>query len=369
MLQRTIKYIIGFLGFIVGFGLSIILKRILVSKICFNGWRGLSIQVVISFIIGLTFYLYSQKIIDRWRKYIGLLESKIEKIPLNEILLGSFGLILGLVIANLLSKPLIYIDIPYIAFVLQIILYGGLGCLGIKAMARKKEDIFSLEENLKAYKKSESKYYDKDSSNSIPKILDTGAIIDGRILDICKTGIIEGPLIIADFVLEELQSIADSTEDLKRNKGRRGLDILNEIQKGKIKELGIEVIISYEKFVGIEATDSKLLELARLLKGKIITTDYNLNKIAEIHGINVLSINELANALKPIVFPGEVIEAYVAKDGKEKGQGLAYLDDGTMIVIESGGNFIGETIGITVTSALQTSAGKMIFAKPRMIAE
>lgn len=369
MLRKTIKYIIAFWGFTIGLGLSIILKKMLISRIFMDDWKELIVQLMISFFVGFIFYLYSQRIMERWKKYISLLVIELENIPFNEIVLGSFGLILGLVIANLLSKPLIYIDIPYIAFVLQIILYGGLGCLGIKAMTKKKENIFSLEENLKSYKSIEVKSFDGNSSNSIPKILDTSAIIDGRISGLCKTGFIEGPLIIAEFVLEELQNIADSTDGLKRNKGRKGLDTLNEIHKEKVqKELNLEVIISYEKFDEIEAIDSKLLELTRLMKGKIITTDYNLNKIAEIHGINVLNINELANALKPVVLPGEEMEAYVAKEGKEKGQGLAYLDDGTMIVIESGGNFIGETIGIIVTSALQTSAGKMIFAKTKMLA-
>lgn len=154
---------------------------------------------------------------------------------------------------------------------------------------------------------------------------------------------------------------------MRRQKGRRGLDILNELQKDKIqKKLDIEVVISYEKFDAVESVDSKLLELARLMQGKIITNDFNLNKVAEIHGIEVLNINDLANALKPIVLPGEEIEAYVSESGKEEGQGLAYMDDGTMIVIESGKKFIGETIKVIVTSALQTSAGKMIFAKLKL---
>ncbi len=172
----------------------------------------------------------------------------------------------------------------------------------------------------------------KINYKSCPKILDTSVIIDGRIADICRTGFIEGPLVIPEFVLEELQHIADSSDALKRNRGRRGLDILNKIQK----ELDIEVIIDDKKFEEEKEVDTKLLKLTQLLKGKIITNDYNLNKVAEVQGIDVLNINELANAVKPIVLPGEEMVVQVIKDGKESGQGLAYLDDGTMIVVESG---------------------------------
>lgn len=192
--------------------------------------------------------------------------------------------------------------------------------------------------------------------------MDTSVIIDGRIADICKTGFIEGPLVIPEFVLGELQSIADSSDGLKRNRGRRGLDILNKIQK----ELDIEVIIHEEKFPDVPEVDTKLLKLTQLLEGRIITNDYNLNKVAEVQGIEVLNINDLANAVKPVVLPGEEMEVQIIKSGKEAGQGLAYLDDGTMIVVESGRAYIGNTIGVLVTSVLQTSAGRMIFAKPNI---
>jgi len=195
--------------------------------------------------------------------------------------------------------------------------------------------------------------------------LDTSVIIDGRIADICKTGFVEGPLIIPQFVLEELQHIADSSDTLKRNRGRRGLDILNKIQK----ELDIEVIIYDKKIDDVEEVDSKLLKLAQMLKGKIITNDFNLNKVAEVQGIEVLNVNELANAVKPIVLPGEEMVVHVIKDGKEFNQGLAYLDDGTMIVVEGGKQYIGEKIDVIVTSVLQTSAGRMIFAKPKSLVD
>ena len=197
--------------------------------------------------------------------------------------------------------------------------------------------------------------------SSRPKILDTSVIIDGRIFDICKTGFVEGPLVIPAFVLEELRHIADSSDALKRNRGRRGLDILNQIQK----ELDIPVRI-YEKDIDdVQEVDSKLLKLGQILKGMVITNDYNLNKVAEFQGVPVLNINELANALKPVVLPGEEMLVQVIKDGKEMGQGIAYLDDGTMIVVDGGKKYVGESIDVLVTSVLQTAAGRMIFAKPK----
>jgi len=195
-----------------------------------------------------------------------------------------------------------------------------------------------------------------------PKILDTSVIIDGRIADICETGFIEGTLIIPNFVLEELQHIADSSDNLKRNRGRRGLDILNRIQR----DLGIKVEIYDASSIGDGAdVDTKLVLLAKALRGKIVTNDFNLNKVAELQGIAVLNVNELANAVKPVVLPGEEMEVHLIKDGKESGQGIGYLDDGTMIVVDGGKRHIGETIDVSVTSVLQTAAGRMIFAKPK----
>jgi len=195
------------------------------------------------------------------------------------------------------------------------------------------------------------------------KILDTSVIIDGRIADICKTGFIEGTLVIPEFVLEELQHIADSSDLLKRNRGRRGLDILNKIQK----ELDVRVLIYEEAVEEAGEVDSKLVKLAKAMRGKVVTNDFNLNKVCELQGVSVLNINDLANAVKPVVLPGEEIVVQVIKDGKEHGQGVAYLDDGTMIVVEGGRDYIGTTMEVLVTSVLQTSAGRMIFAKPKLL--
>ena len=191
------------------------------------------------------------------------------------------------------------------------------------------------------------------------KILDTSVIIDGRIADVCETGFLDGTLVIPQFVLKELQLIADSADTLKRNRGRRGLDILQKIQKMS----GVEVTISDVDFADIKEVDLKLIELARTLNGEIVTNDFNLNKVAQLRGVEVLNINELANSLKPVVLPGEIMKVFILKEGKEYNQGVAYLDDGTMVVVDNARRMIGKTIDIVVTSVLQTTAGKMIFGR------
>ena len=190
--------------------------------------------------------------------------------------------------------------------------------------------------------------------------MDTSVIIDGRIADICSTGFLDGKLLIPVFVLEELQHIADSADALKRVRGRRGLDILQKIRT----ESGLQVEIINQDFEDITEVDSKLIRLGQQLGGKIVTNDYNLNKVSELQGVPVLNINDLSNAVKPVVIPGENMHVTVVKEGKEQGQGIAYLDDGTMIVIENGRYYLNKAIEVEVTSALQTSAGRMIFAKP-----
>jgi len=191
------------------------------------------------------------------------------------------------------------------------------------------------------------------------KILDTSVIIDGRISDVCESGFLEGVFIIPQFILQELQHVADSADSTKRARGRRGLDILHKIQKMS----NITVRIVDEDFPKIKEVDSKLVALARLLNAKVITNDFNLNKVAELQGVSVLNINELANALKPVVLPGETMKIFILKEGKEYNQGVAYLDDGTMVVVENGRRLMGKNAEVTVTSVLQTTAGRMIFSK------
>jgi uncharacterized protein YacL len=191
------------------------------------------------------------------------------------------------------------------------------------------------------------------------KILDTSVIIDGRVADICEAGFLDGTLVVPQFVLKELQQVADSGDTMRRNRGRRGLDILQKIQK----MTGVEVMVSDLDFPEVREVDLKLIELARALHGKIVTNDFNLNKVAQLRGVGVLNINELANAMKPVVLPGEVMKVFILKEGKEYNQGVAYLDDGTMVVVDNARKMISKTIDIVVTSVLQTTAGKMIFGR------
>ncbi len=197
------------------------------------------------------------------------------------------------------------------------------------------------------------------SGKKVYKILDTSVIIDGRIADIAETGFLDGLIVIPQFVLRELQLVADSADSLKRNRGRRGLDILQRLQK----TASVQIQIVEDDFPTVREVDMKLIELAKLYEGKILTNDFNLNKVAQLQGVPVLNINELANSLKPIVLPGEIMRVFILKEGKEYNQGVAYLDDGTMVVVDNARKMIGKTIDISVTSVLQTTAGKMIFGK------
>lgn len=285
------------------------------------------------------------------------LEQKLFRMPISEIVGGAIGLIIGLIIATLLGVAIDWIPWVWVGGVLKVAVTVLLGYLGVSVGTKRKEELLSFLPRFGKDKptKSEAKQFQPH------KILDTSVIIDGRIADICKSGFVEGTLIIPGFILEELRHIADSSDLLKRNRGRRGLDILNKIRK----ELDVMVQITDQDFEDISEVDSKLVKLAQVLNGKIITNDYNLNKVAQLQGVKVLNINELANAVKPVVLPGEEMTVQVIKDGKEAGQGVAYLDDGTMIVVDSGRKFIGQTIGVIVTSVLQTAAGRMIFAKPK----
>jgi uncharacterized protein YacL len=203
------------------------------------------------------------------------------------------------------------------------------------------------------------RFFKEKSVGRSCKILDTSVVIDGRIADLCGTAFIEGTLVVPQFVLKELQLVADSSDGLKRQRGRRGLDVLDHLQKSK----GVSVMITEMDFPDIRDVDSKLIELAKRLDAKIVTNDLNLNKVARLQGISVLNINELANALKPIVLPGETMGVFIIKEGKEKDQGVAYLDDGTMVVVDNSRRLIGQNVNITVTSVLQTTVGKMIFGR------
>ncbi len=275
----------------------------------------------------------------------------IRKISIRNLSAGLVGLVFGIFMSWVLTTVIKLIPMKPEAYLsVQIILTLIFCYLGM-AIALRGKDEFSL---IIPYIKFER----RDQAEQIV-ILDTSVIIDGRVADICQTKFITGRLIIPRFVLKELQQIADSQDTLKRNRGRRGLDILNKIQKSTY----MDVKIAEEDFPELTEVDAKLIKLATVLDGNILTNDYNLNKIAELQGVTVLNINDLANAVKPVVLPGEVLEVRITKEGKEYNQGVAYLDDGTMIVVDNARYLIGQSLRVIVTSVLQTSAGRMIFAK------
>jgi len=261
---------------------------------------------------------------------------------------GIFGVTGALVISHLLS--LTSLEKASISYV-QITLLLLLGYVGL-VVGASKGDLLNLAAMGGLF--SAERQGRKSS-----KILDTSVIIDGRIADICETGFIEGPLLLPQFVLRELQLVADSTDPQKRNRGRRGLDVMQRIQK--ITSVHVQIV--EEDFPQVREVDLKLIELAKKIEGKILTNDFNLNKVAQLQHVPVLNINELANALKPVVLPGEIMRVFILKEGKEYNQGVAYLDDGTMVVVDNAKKMISKTIDISVTSVLQTTAGKMIFGK------
>lgn len=328
-----------------------------VPKFLMNFWPHsvLSICILISSILGV---FLAPPLANKIIKTTHWLEQKLHKTPLQEIIGGVTGLIIGLIIAVLLGSA--FSDIPYVGGLIKSLGALLLGYLGLSVGIKKREELLSAFSSFPKFGR-DKQGKDKEKNLLSYKILDTSVIIDGRIADLCQSGFVEGVLVIPGFVLEELRHIADSSDLLKRNRGRRGLDILNKIRK----ELEIPVQINEQDFEDIAEVDSKLVRLAQVLNAKVLTNDYNLNKVAELQGVQVLNINELSNAIKPVVLPGEEMVVQVIKDGKESGQGVAYLDDGTMIVVDGGKKYIGMTISVLVTSVLQTAAGRMIFAKPK----
>lgn len=338
---------------------------------------------------GLGGWIVSPYLIDKLRIFTSFVEKQLSKMPINDVIAGAVGLAIGLIIANLLGNA--FARIPIVGDYIPIIFSIVLGYLGIRITIKKRKeltgsfgfipsvlkDVLRNHETPKDTKEVEQPVVVPDNppvekakvnlvklqehKNKNYKLLDTNVIIDGRIADICKTGFLEGTLLIPVFVLEELQHIADSSDTLRRVRGRRGLDVLQRIRTDSEHDVEIMNV----DFDDVQEVDSKLVRLAQKLGGKIITNDFNLNKVAQLRGVEVLNINDLSNAVKPVVIPGETMRVQVVKDGKEPGQGVAYLDDGTMIVIENGHRYLSRTISVEVTSALQTSAGRMIFAKPR----
>lgn len=279
------------------------------------------------------------------------LEFGLRRVSTRGLSVAVFGLAFGLIIAKLVFEAVSLVPLDKnLLNIFRVFIFLIFSYLGMVVALRGKDE-FNL---IIPYVR-----FSRQDQNQDIVIFDTSVIIDGRVVDICKTGFLQGKFLVPRFVLKELHLISDSTDALKRNRGRRGLDTLNKIQKLE----NLDVKITEEDFPEIKETDAKLVKLAKVLDGKIFTNDYNLNKVAQLEGVKVLNMNDLANALKPAVLPGETMSIHIIKEGKEAQQGIAYLDDGTMIVVEDAKKSLGKTKEILVTSVLQTSAGRMIFGK------
>lgn len=364
MSNRISRLFIAVLGSVLGYQITnYLLTSVITDLGNVRETQWLMGMALVGFIFG---FLIAPALLKAWNCSLGKVLTNLHRATLQEVVAGASGLCVGLLIAVLLTIP-IPRSIPVIGEYIPLAVTLVLGYIGASVALKKKDEVLQLL-NVVPARTERSSVRDRVNSwgiqSSVPaKILDTSVIIDGRISDICSTGFIEGILYVPNFVLEELQHIADSSDVLKRNRGRRGLDILNKMQKERkviVKVLDRDVDDATE-------VDSKLVKLAKMLGAKVVTNDFNLNKVAELYGVEVLNINELANAVKPVVLPGEEMTVHIIKDGKEQGQGIGYLDDGTMIVVDGGRRYIGENVGVMVTSVLQTAAGRMIFAKPKAL--
>ena len=383
-LTKTKKIIVGFiavlfgsLGF--GLGLLLVLSDFYQNNVGTGLWISLVLLAGATAVFLVLGILLGPAIIRTTEKLIRFGENRLSKIPTADLMGGIFGLIIGLIIASLIGPALS--NIPFIGSYLPLITSILLGYLGLSLGIKKREEMFSFNlgrfrPNLTNPKEQEKKIETRPEDAPAgaaelftagpgnicaPKILDTSVIIDGRVSDIYRTGFLEGVIIIPKFVLTELQHIADSSDALKRNRGRRGLDILNNMRK----DMQGVIQVPDTDFPEVAEVDAKLVRLAQQTGGDILTNDYNLNKVAELQGVRVLNINDLINALKPVFLPGEEMTVQVIKEGKEQRQGIGYLDDGTMIVVDGGRKYINQRIYTVVTSVLQTSAGRMIFVKPK----
>lgn len=286
---------------------------------------------------------------------VRLLRKGINQLPTTQLAAGITGLILGLVVALLVSFPLSLLPQPFgqtLPFLCALLF----AYLGIVVMTARQNDIAALIGQRSFLPSGGTEDYFSEQF----LLLDTSVIIDGRIADVSRTGFISGTMLVPQFVLNELQHIADSSDALRRNRGRRGLDILNQLQK----EPRAHVRITDMDVKNVREVDDKLVALAKQLRCPVLTNDYNLNRVAELQGVHVLNVNELANAVKAVFLPGETLQIKIIQEGKEMGQGVGYLDDGTMVVVEDGRRYLGDTVNMVVTKVLQTAAGRMIFARP-----
>lgn len=362
--RGILKLVFSLIGGGIGFALARVLSVILPSLVgSVSNAFFYVLYIALTLIFAIIFYLLYGSAERGLKNLVNSIDSDIRKLSAADFILGSIGLLVGLLISALIGILISRIEIPILSYMLTIFVYVIVIATSISIFVRRKDDFRSFFKSIKD-KKNELKDVPEKGvkegiSNSYIKVVDTSVIIDGRIQDIMATGFIEGRVIIPNFVLVELQYIADSEDSDKRQRGRRGLDILNNLRKNYPNQVEV---VEYNKGEKIPV-DLLLLKMAEDINASVLTNDYNLNKVAGVKGIRVLNINDLANAVKPVVLPGEVMTVKITGEGTEEGQGVGYLNDGTMIVVMNGVKFIGKTVDVTVQSVLQTSAGRLIFAK------
>ena len=357
-MEKLLRLLLVLLGVGVGLAaaqLGLALFRLSHQNADIPAWVPVAAYTGMGILGGLILLLLSNRIIRRVSSLSIEMQREFDKMPVNQLLSAVIGLILGLIVAALLRQMLTFLGNGVAGAALTAILYLTLGALGYNIGKRRSREFMAMITRLSgAREKSKTRKHGYASR----KYVDTSAIIDGRILEIAKTGFIEGEFVVPQFVVDELQHVADSADDRKRERGRRGLDILREMQQS-LKQL----VIDPADIPDIQDVDVKLMRQARDCGGTVITVDYNLQKAAAVSGVKSLNVHELAEALRPAVVQGMDLRVRVMKEGREASQGVAYLDDGTMVVVEGGKDRIGDEVDVTVASVLQTSAGRMIFAK------
>lgn len=342
MLGKILRIIFGLTGLVTGYTVA---RTVLVDLLPGDS-KGLEIPlyIITSLILGMLLFYLTGKIFNAFIKFFGKAETSVSEVTFYEIVVGLSGLIVGLVVANLVAIP--FRMIPVAGSAIAVFLNIGLGIGGIYFALSKKDEI-------------DFNVFKKRAAGGGGKVLDTCVLIDGRIVDIVKTGFIDGRIVIPRFIVQELQVLADNGENGKKQKGRRGLENLEKL----VKDMESAEVVNTEFDDSDAETDVKLLKYCNKTGSGIITLDYNLNKVAAVTGINVLNINDLANSVKKIAVPGEKIMLTISREGKENGQGIGYLEDGTMIIVENGRQHIGKQKEVTVTSVTQTSAGRLVFSK------
>lgn len=360
IVRRLLRLLIALSGAGVGMAVALAVMRL---RTWTNPGEALPIEWIITLYLGsaaagaLIFFLLGGFIIAKGSEWAANLENRLDKLTMAQLSSSILGLVSGLLIAALVSQVVGFLGASMFTTAFSALLYVFLGALGLSIGLKRSDDMGQLLGRLPGLR--ERRVSRKAAPHGRVKLLDTSVIIDGRILDVCKTGFMEGELIVPDFVLDELRHIADSSDNSRRARGRRGLDILKKLQE----EPGVAVRVENTGENGETEVDVRLLRLAQQTGGAIVTGDYNLNKAASISGVGVMNLNDLARALRPVVLPGEEMSVAILKEGKEPGQGVGYLEDGTMIVVEGGQGRQGQSVVVVVTSALQTSAGRMIFAR------